>query len=247
MKSIQKTSIYDTPLNNNSYYLSPALSNEIRKSFIVKVYSILWVQILFTSFFIGLCNINDSLANFMTSPTGQLISVITTIFLFIQMIMLYCLYDTFKQKPYNWLLLITFTLSITYLVGIVGVIYSTEKLLLGGCTTLTIFAGLSLYAWQSTIDYTVFGNIMVVITFGFIMMGVLMSFVSFPLIQTIYSVIGAMLFSFYIIYDTQMIIGGNHKKFSFTVDDFVIASISLYLDIINLFLYIMEILDGNSR
>jgi len=44
-----------------------------------------------------------------------------------------------------------------------------------------------------------------------------------------------------------MIMGGRHKKFSFTVDDFVVASISLYLDIINLFLYMMEILDGNSR
>ena len=68
------------------------------------------------------------------------------------------------------------------------------------------------------------------------MMGFLMSFVNVSLIDTIYSVFGAMLFSFYIIYDTQMIMGGRHKKFSFTVDDFVVASISLYLDIINLFL-----------
>ena len=79
------------------------------------------------------------------------------------------------------------------------------------------------------------------------MMGFLMSFVNVPFVNTIYSVFGAMLFSFYIIYDTQMIMGGRHKKFSFTVDDFVVASISLYLDIINLFLYMMEILDGNGR
>ena len=72
------------------------------------------------------------------------------------------------------------------------------------------------------------------------MTGFLISFISVPFVNTIYSVFGAMLFSFYIIYDTQMIIGGRHKKFSFTVDDFVVRSISLYLDIINLFLYMMK-------
>ena len=245
--SVQKQSIYETPLNNTSYYLSPTLPDRIQKRFIVKVYSILWVQILFTSCFIGLCNVNHDVAMFITSQMGQAISVIFAVAMFTELLMLYCLYDTFKQSPFNWIILVSFTIMMTYLLGIVGVVYSSEKLLLGGSTTLTIFTGLSLYAWQSTIDYTVFGNVLTVILFGFIMMGILMSFVNVPFVNTIYSVFGAMLFSFYIIYDTQMIMGGRHKKFSFTVDDFVIASISLYLDIINLFLYIMEILDGNSR
>ena len=57
------------------------------------------------------------------------------------------------------------------------------------------------------------------------------------------SCFGAIIFSFYIIYDTQLIIGGEHKKYQFDVDDYVFATITLYLDIINLFLYILDLLD----
>jgi len=47
---------------------------------------------------------------------------------------------------------------------------------------------------------------------------------------------GALLFSGYILYDTSVIM--HHMG----PDDYVMAAISLYLDIINLFLYLLEIL-----
>ena len=56
-----------------------------------------------------------------------------------------------------------------------------------------------------------------------------------------YSVIGSLLFCGYIIYDTHMIM----RKLG--VDDFIIASIELYLDLINLFLHILRILAGSKR
>ena len=38
-----------------------------------------------------------------------------------------------------------------------------------------------------------------------------------------------MVFSFYIVYDTQLIVGGKHRKYQFSTDDYVIASVSFYL------------------
>ena len=52
---------------------------------------------------------------------------------------------------------------------------------------------------------------------------------------------GAMLFSAYIVYDTHLLI----KRFS--LDDYVWASVTLYLDILNLFVRLLEILGSNSR
>jgi len=48
---------------------------------------------------------------------------------------------------------------------------------------------------------------------------------------------GALLFSFYIVYDTQKMLGsyGGHKV-QFSVDDYCFAALNLYLDVINLFL-----------
>ena len=79
---------------------------------------------------------------------------------------------------------------------------------------------------------------------GFIIFGFMISFVNLPVLSIVYSSVGSLIFSFYIVYDTQMIVGGEHRRIKFHTDDYVIAAISLYLDIINLFLYLLELLDG---
>ena len=50
----------------------------------------------------------------------------------------------------------------------------------------------------------------------------------------------------YIVYDTQLIVGGEHK-IMFHTDDYVLASVSLYLDVINLFLMILKFLNGERE
>jgi hypothetical protein len=60
-----------------------------------------------------------------------------------------------------------------------------------------------------------------------------------------YGSAGALVFSLYIVYDTQLMIGGKHK-YSLSPEEYVFASLNLYLDIINLFLYILMIV-GAAR
>lgn len=66
----------------------------------------------------------------------------------------------------------------------------------------------------------------------------------FPLGSTsvaVYGALGAIIFSGYIVYDTDNLI----KRF--TYDDYIWASVALYLDILNLFISIMQILRGSDR
>ena len=60
-------------------------------------------------------------------------------------------------------------------------------------------------------------------------------------------VVGVLLFSFYLLYDTQIIIGGKHRRYQIEEDSYVLASVALYLDIINMFLYILELLNGEWK
>ena len=60
-----------------------------------------------------------------------------------------------------------------------------------------------------------------------------------------YGSAGALIFSLYIVYDTQLMMGGKHK-YSLNPEEYVFAALSLYLDVINLFLYILMIV-GASR
>ena len=60
----------------------------------------------------------------------------------------------------------------------------------------------------------------------------------------LYCLIGVTLFSLFIVYDTQFI------RDNFDIDDYIFASLTLYLDIIRLFIEILKILgnlNGNSR
>merc|ERR1719188_1974178 len=60
------------------------------------------------------------------------------------------------------------------------------------------------------------------------------------MVHKVFAGCGVLLFTFYIIYDTQLIVGGTDRR-QFGIDDYAFAALSLYLDIINLFLYILQL------
>lgn len=61
----------------------------------------------------------------------------------------------------------------------------------------------------------------------------------------VYASLGALLFSLYLIYDTQLMLGGKHK-YTISPEEYVFAALNLYLDIINIFIYILTII-GAAR
>merc|ERR1712048_1175789 len=88
----------------------------------------------------------------------------------------------------------------------------------------TDFTGMGPYLMAALLGLIVFGfSIMV---FSWIVPGL------YSTAHLIYAALGAVLFSFYIVYDTQLIVGGRHKKHQFSVDDYALAALNLFLDII---------------
>ena len=62
----------------------------------------------------------------------------------------------------------------------------------------------------------------------------------------IYACLGALLFSVYLVVDTQMMMGGKHK-YTISPEEYIFAALNLYLDIINLFMYILQIVAAANR
>ena len=46
---------------------------------------------------------------------------------------------------------------------------------------------------------------------------------------TAYAALGAFVFSLFIVYDTQLIIGGKHHSHRFDIDEYVFAALTLYI------------------
>ncbi len=60
-----------------------------------------------------------------------------------------------------------------------------------------------------------------------------------------YGSAGALIFSLYIVYDTQLMMGGKHK-YALDPEEYIFAALNIYLDIVNLFMYILMIVGASS-
>ncbi|XP_047534996.1 uncharacterized protein LOC125069520 [Vanessa atalanta] len=65
------------------------------------------------------------------------------------------------------------------------------------------------------------------------------------ILNILYAAAGALIFSLYLVYDTQLMMGGKHK-YSISPEEYIFAALNLYLDIVNIFLFILTII-GMSK
>lgn len=101
--------------------------------------------------------------------------------------------------------------------------------------TAIIFGGLSIYAMNTKTDFSSWGKVLFFALLAIIVVSLLnYFFFSSPLIHIIVSAIAAFVFCGYILFDTQNIIRGNYTSP-------IMAAVSLYLDIFNLFISLLNI------
>ena len=147
-----------------------------------------------------------------------------------------------KSYPTNLLFLTGFTVLEAYSISVIVSFYNAKIVVEALIFTLGIFVALSLFACQTKYDFTswmpyLFGALWVLVLFGFMSM-------FFPYSSKVelgYGVVAALIFSGYILVDTQLIIRHYH------VEEEIAAAISLYLDVINLFLAILRILNSQNN
>ncbi len=110
-----------------------------------------------------------------------------------------------------------------------------------------IMAGLGSYVWISGKDFGGIGKFLIWALVGLIVVGLLRFFISFtPGFNLIYAIGGAALFAGFALYDFSNI------KHRYGPNDYVAATVGLYLDFLNLFLFLIQILmalsgGGSSR
>ena len=89
-------------------------------------------------------------------------------------------------------------------------------------------------------DMTGCGPYLMVISLVLLVFGIVAIFWQNAIVQLIYSGISALLFGFYIIFHTQMLMG--KYQIGYSLDDAYLAAIQLYSDIIQLFLNLLQII-----
>jgi len=133
--------------------------------------------------------------------------------------------------------------------GAIGLIYTGGSIASTFLVTAAAFGALSLAGYTTKKDLTAFGSFLIVGLVGLIIAGVVNWFLHSEMMYFIISVLGVFIFAGLIAYDTQRLkmtyyqLGGNQAALGVATS---YGALNLYLDFINLFLFLLRIF-GSRR
>ncbi|KAA8543281.1 hypothetical protein F0562_021224 [Nyssa sinensis] len=231
-----------TDVESESQPLYPMMleSPELRWAFIRKIYAIVTIQLLLTIAVAAAVVSVHPIATFIVSTWSGLALYIVLVIT--QLIVLCPLYYYHQRHPVNFILLGIFTVSLAFLIGLSCAFTSGKVILESVILTTVVVVSLTLYTfWAARRGHDLSfrgpfltGAVTVLILFSLIQ-------IFFPLEKIsvmIYGCVASIIFCGYIIYDTDNLI----KRYSY--DEYIWASVSLYLDVLNLFLTLLNVFRG---
>ena len=110
--------------------------------------------------------------------------------------------------------------------------------------TAASFVGMSIYALTTKKDLTIYGSLISGASVCMITISFILIFTSTPWLRMLYSFLGIFAALLFIAVDTQMII--QNRKHGIGIDDYIRASVMLYLDFIQLFLHLLSLLGSRK-
>ena len=227
--------------DSNSAELDPVIKTQLRNGFIRKVFGIVAFQLTFTFLFILFCQ-TKTIKNFISR--NQLFCTLllsTSIICFIVCCcILSCSRRIARTVPHNYILLFLVTLSESISCTSITLRYSFEIVVASIILTIASALGIIIYTLRTKRDLS--GCKMALMSFisQFIFFGLLNLIFRNSFLHLLYTFAGTALVGIYLVYDVQLISGKFGREYS--IDDFIFASMELYLDIIRLFLEILRII-----
>lgn len=109
--------------------------------------------------------------------------------------------------------------------------------------TFVAFGGLSLYALLSRRDFSAWGSFFMIGLLVLFVASLINAFVGSASAGIWISAIGVLIFSGLLVFDTWRLL----RTGTFGPDDYVIAAVQIYLDLLNMFLFILTLLSGRNR
>ena len=218
----------------------------VRAGFIRKVYGILSIQLLITFGFVFICQIKPIKYLIMKNPafSGNLIIFSSFMFLFL-FLCLACCRGLSRKVPYNYLFLTAITLCEAISCSIASSIYSFQIVALALILTIVATLTITFYACTTKKDFSTWRVGLYCIFMQMVTFGMIAVLFKIRALYSFYTFCSTIIVGIYLIYDTQLIMGKLGVGYS--VDDYIFATLEIYMDIIRLFLLILRILGNSSR
>jgi FtsH-binding integral membrane protein len=222
-----------------SYAPSVAVQTGAERATLVKrTYGLVFLSVLVTMAGAAFAFTQEALlASVARHPFLSLIAVIAPLFL---------AQRSAREFPKN--IILTFIFAFVEGVYIAPFLYIAERSAPGvisqaGALTFAAFGVLTLYALLSKRDFSAWGSFLIVGLFVLIAASILNMFVGSAGASLWISAVGVMIFAGLLVFDTWRIV----RSGAYTQYDYVLATVAIYLVLLNMFMFILSLLSNGNR
>ncbi|XP_074835989.1 protein lifeguard 2 [Carettochelys insculpta] len=218
----------------------------VRRVFVRKVYAILMLQLSVTVSIVALFTFCEPVKGYVQSnPAWYWASYAV---FFVTYLILACCSGPRRYFPWNLILLSIFTLSMSYLTGMLSSYYNTTSVLLCLGITALVCLSVTIFSFQSKFDFTSYQGVLfvmlMVLLFSGLILAILLPFQYVPWLHAIYAVLGAIVFTMFLAFDTQLLMG--NRRYSLSPEEYIFGALNIYLDIVYIFSFFLQLF-GSSR
>uniref|UniRef100_A0A096M7U2 Transmembrane BAX inhibitor motif containing 1a n=1 Tax=Poecilia formosa TaxID=48698 RepID=A0A096M7U2_POEFO len=219
----------------------------IRHAFIRKVYMILASQLLVTTAIVAIFTFVSPVRDFVRR--NQAVYWASYAVYFITHLVLVCCKGPRRKFPWNIILLLIFTLALSYMTGTISSYYNTKAVFLALGITAVVCIAVTVFCFQTKVDFTkcqgLFCVLGIVMFVTGIITAIVLSFKYMYWLHMLYAAIGAVVFTLFLAYHTQLLIG--NRKHSISPEEYVFAALSIYVDIVQIFLFLLQIIGSVTK
>jgi len=215
------------------------LTNNTRMGFIRKVFGLVATMLTTTALFVLVPMYSQPVEDYIKDEKSLWLVITCCVISLVCIYALGCYVKIARSVPINYILLGVFCLCQSWMVACVTAFYEPESVLIAALITSFMTIGLSIYAITTKTDFTWCVALMWSLCFILIICSILSCFFYSRWMVIMISAIVVFIVSIYIIIDIQLITGKHAHKY--LLDDYVMAAMSLYMDIIRLFLELLRI------
>lgn len=211
----------------------------VRHGFVRKVFFITAIQLAITTGFAAACLYVDPIKNFVSGPNGNFLFYLAWGLSFVIILAISCSESLRRKWPGNMILLGLFTICEAFLIGMITSFFGTAVVLIAFLVTACAVIGITIFSCQTKYDITGKGTYLFVLLITVAVLALVGGLWHNQIVHLVIAGFASLIFSAYLMYDIQMIMGG--RSHSISPDEYVFAALTLYLDIINLFLCVLNI------
>ncbi|XP_034466108.1 glutamate receptor, ionotropic, N-methyl D-aspartate-associated protein 1b (glutamate binding) isoform X1 [Hippoglossus hippoglossus] len=230
------------PFDENNDFDFGLDNKTIRRAFIRKVFLVLTAQLMVTFAFVAVFTFVDEVKMFVLVNTWTYL--VSYAVFFVSVCVISCCGSVRRRHPWNLVALSILTLSMSYMVGMIASFHETESVIMAVGITAVVCFTVVLFSLQTKYDFTSCHGVLFVCLIVLIFFGILCIFIRNRILHIVYAGLGALLFTCFLAVDTQLLLG--NKELALSPEEYIFAALTLYTDIINIFLYILAIV-GRAR